>query len=52
MLGLVDEYSEDPPCPDRDPVDTGTVMDNNSNDVPAYMMTKFAENIDSDVVAI
>jgi len=52
MLGLVDEYPEDPPCPDRAPVNTGTVMDNNSNNVPARMMTRFANNIGSNVVSI
>jgi hypothetical protein len=52
MHGLVDEYEEDPPCPDRDPVNTGTVMDNNSNNVPSRMMTRFANNIGSNVVAI
>jgi hypothetical protein len=52
MLGLVDEYPEDPPCPDRDPVNTGTVMDNNSNNVPARLMTRFANNIGSTVVGI
>jgi hypothetical protein len=51
MLGLVDEYP-DANCPDRSPVNTGTVMDNNSNNVPARMMTRFANNIGSSVVAI
>jgi hypothetical protein len=52
MLGLVDEYSEPSVCPNRSPVNTGTVMDNNSNVVPARMMTRFANNIGSSVVAI
>lgn len=52
MIGLVDEYPEDPPCPGRSPVNTGTIMDNNSNNVPARMMTRFANNIGSQVVAI
>ena len=51
MLGLVDEYS-DSNCPRRSPVNTGTIMDNNSNVVPARMMTRFANNIGSNVVAI
>lgn len=51
MLGLVDEYV-DANCPGRSPVNTGTVMDNNSNNVPARMMTRFASNIGSNVVAI
>jgi hypothetical protein len=53
MLGLVDEYSDtDTPCPARNPVNTGTIMDNNSNVVPDRMMTRFASNIGSNVVAI
>jgi hypothetical protein len=52
MLGQVDEYYENPPCPNRNPVNTGTVMDNNSNNVPARMMSRFANNIGSDVVGI
>jgi hypothetical protein len=51
MLGLNDEYT-DKNCPDRSPVNSGTVMDNNSNNVPARMMRTFASNIDSDVVTI
>jgi bacillopeptidase F (M6 metalloprotease family) len=51
MLGLVDEYS-DSNCPGRSPVNTGTIMDNNSNVVPDRMMTRFANNIGSNVVAI
>ncbi len=44
MHGLVDEYT-DINCPSRSPVNTGTVMDNNSNNVPARMMIRFANNI-------
>lgn len=51
MLGLVDEYA-DSNCPGRSPVNTGTIMDNNSNVVPARMMTRFANNIGSNVVTI
>ena len=51
MHGLVDEYV-DARCPGRSPVNTGTVMDNNSNNVPNRMMTRFANNIGSNVVAI
>lgn len=51
MLGLVDEYA-DSTCPDRSPVNTGTVMDNNSANIPSRMMTRFAANIGSNVVAI
>ena len=52
MFGLVDEYSEPAVCPNRSPVNTGTVMDNNSNNVPDRMMTRFAANIESNVVSI
>lgn len=51
MLGLVDEYP-DSTCPNRSPVNTGTVMDNNSNNVPNRLMTRFANNLGSSVVAI
>lgn len=51
MIGNRDEYL-DSNCPDRDPADTGTVMDNNTNIVPARMMRLFAYNIGSDVVVI
>ena len=48
MLGLVDEYESDE-CPDRSPVNTGTIMDDTSY-VPPRMMTRFAHNIKSRVV--
>ena len=51
MLGHVDEYVS-ATCPDRTPVNTGTVMDNNSNNVPSRLMNGFAANIGSNVVAI
>jgi hypothetical protein len=51
MLGLVDEYA-DANCPHRNPVDTGTVMDSNSDVVPQRLMTRFAKNIGSVVVPL
>ena len=51
MLGHRDEYP-DANCPDRSPVDTGSVMDNNSALVPARMIDPFATNIGSSVVEI
>lgn len=51
MLGLADEYYENPPCPNRNPVDEGTVMGKNSN-IPSRMMKRFADNIGSNVVNI
>lgn len=50
MFGLVDEYP-DSRCPGRSPVSTGTVMHNNTNNVPARMMNGLAANIGSVVVA-
>jgi hypothetical protein len=47
MLGLVDEYEEDPPCPFRDPVNTGTVMDNNSATVPSRLLEPFADRLET-----
>jgi M6 family metalloprotease-like protein len=51
MLGLPDEYI-DTDCPARNPVNTGTVMDNNSNNVPNRMMQRIANNIGTNVVPI
>ena len=51
MLGNPDEYT-DSNCPNRSPVNTGTVMDNNSATVPARLMTRFATNVGSNVVAL
>jgi hypothetical protein len=52
LIGLTDEYSTDPNCPDRNPVNTGSIMDNNSSNIPARMMDRFAQNIGSNVVSI
>ncbi len=51
MLGHPDEYV-DSNCPSRSPVSTGTIMDNNSNNVPARLIRRFANNIGSNVLAI
>lgn len=51
MLGHPDEYT-DSACPNRSPVSTGTVMDNNSNTVPDRLLQRFANNVGSGVVAI
>ncbi|MFF8954510.1 hypothetical protein [Streptomyces sp. NPDC014894] len=51
MLGHPDEYT-DANCPARNPVNTGTVMDTNSTTVPQRMMTAFANNVGSQVVAL
>lgn len=52
MLGLVDEYPETDRCPNRSPVNTRTVMHNNSNNVPERMMNRFAGNVGSSVASI
>ena len=49
MIGNPDEYASDV-CLDRDPVNTGTVMDNNSNTVPSRLMQRFADNVGSNVL--
>jgi hypothetical protein len=51
MLGCPDEAS-DTYCPNRDPVNTGTVMDNNSSYVPARLMRRFADNLGGTDVGI
>jgi hypothetical protein len=48
MLGNPDEYT-DAACPMRDPVNTGTVMDNNSDNVPQRLMQRLADNVGSSV---
>lgn len=50
MLGNEDEYSSSI-CPSRSPVNTGTVMDNNSDTVPARLVRHFATNVGSNIVA-
>lgn len=50
MLGLVDEYS-DPVCPDRDPVNTGNIMDDCAG-IIARLMRRFASNIGSQLVDV
>jgi hypothetical protein len=49
MHGNPDEYT-DTACPNRNPVNTGTVMDNNSNNVPQRLMQRLADNVGSNVV--
>ncbi|HEX2086235.1 MAG TPA: hypothetical protein VHF89_11170 [Solirubrobacteraceae bacterium] len=51
MLGNPDEYV-DLNCPDRDPVGTGTVMDNNSSVVPRRLLSTCASHVGSSVVAL
>lgn len=49
MHGNPDEYT-DAACPSRNPVNTGTVMDNNSNNVPQRLMQRLADNVGSNIV--
>ncbi len=52
MIGNPDEYSEPDRCPNRNPVDTGTIMDNNSNTIPSRLLDRVAANVQSSVVAL
>jgi hypothetical protein len=49
LFGLADEY-RDAACPDRSPVNTGTVMDNNSANVNRSYFSRFAVGIDSNLL--
>ncbi|MGH8070805.1 MAG: hypothetical protein ACRERE_37335 [Candidatus Entotheonellia bacterium] len=49
MHGNPDEYT-DAACPGRNPVNTGTVMDNNSNNLPQRLMQRLVDNVGSNVV--
>lgn len=51
MIGNEDEYTSSV-CPSRSPVNTGTVMDNNSNTVPARLVGRFASNVGSTIVTL
>jgi hypothetical protein len=51
MFGHPDEY-EDAACPDRDPVNTGSIMHTTTGNIPQRLMTRFASNIGSSVVGI
>lgn len=47
MLGLPDEYPDPVKCPDRSPVSTGTIMDNNSTFIPQRLVQWIANEIGS-----
>jgi hypothetical protein len=49
LHGNVDEYADDA-CPSRNPVGTGTVMDDNSDNVPARLMQRLADNVGSEII--
>ena len=46
MMGNNDEYTSTA-CPSRNPVSTGTIMDNNSNNVPLRMLQPLADQLGS-----
>jgi hypothetical protein len=49
MLGNPDEYSI-ATCPMRNPVNTGTIMDNNSNNIPQRLLQRLADRVGSNIV--
>lgn len=51
MIGNPDEYT-DANCPNRSPVNTGTIMDDNSNNIPARLLQGLADNINSSVAGL
>jgi len=52
MLGNPDEYAERDICPNRDPVNSGTIMDNSSNTIPARLLARLATELGSAIVTI
>lgn len=51
MIGNADEYSAGN-CPNRSPVNTGNIMDNNSNNILARHLQSIVNNIGSNVVSL
>ena len=51
MLGNPDEYTSGT-CPDRSPVNTGTVMDDNSNNIPLRLLQRLSDDLNSNIVAV
>ena len=51
MLGNGDEYVDDQ-CPDRNPVNTGTIMHVLGGTIPARLVKRLADNLGSAVVGI
>lgn len=49
MLGLHDEYAS-ATCPNRSPVNTGRIMDNNSNNMDISYFQRFATGIQSNLI--
>jgi hypothetical protein len=44
LIGHLDEYS-DPDCPDRSPVDTGSIMDDIGGIVPSRLLEPFSDRL-------
>ena len=51
MIGNPDEYSSGQ-CPNRSPVNTGTIMDNNSNNIPLRLLQRMADFLGSNIVSV
>ena len=49
MHGNPDEYIDEA-CPARNPVNNGTIMDNNSDTVPQRLMARLATNVGSSIL--
>lgn len=49
MIGHEDEYPDDACIGNRSPVNTGTIMDNNSANVPARLIEPYANRINRDL---
>jgi hypothetical protein len=51
MLGNADKCA-DGQCDDRSPVNTGTIMDNNSTIIPARLLLRLAIVLGSEIVRV
>ena len=51
MIGNADEYTT-ATCPSRSPVNTGVIMDNNSNNIPSRLLQGIVSNIGSNEVSL
>ncbi len=49
MIGNPDEYTF-ASCPNRSPVNTGTIMDNNTNNIPSRLLQSLAGNLGSNII--
>ncbi len=51
MLGNPDEYTSGT-CPNRSPVNTGTIMDSNSNNIQLRLLERLADFLGSNIVSV